>query len=75
MVSFSAVAPGPLRRGAYFLWTDNGEPISNGINGQKYLLAPGDHVLEVLMTTASGQEYRASKTINVLEKTRRGRRP
>lgn len=74
MVSFSAVAPGPLRRGAYFLWTDNGEPISNGINGQKYLLAPGKHELEVLMTTANGTEYRASKTINVLEKTRRGRR-
>ncbi|GJM25645.1 MAG: hypothetical protein DHS20C16_20600 [Phycisphaerae bacterium] len=75
MVSFSAVAPGPLRRGAYFLWTDNGEPISNGINGQKYLLAPGKHELEVLMTTAGGTEYRAKKTINVLEKTRRGRRP
>ncbi len=75
MVSFSAVAPGPLRRSAYFLWTDNGEPISNGINGQKYLLAPGKHELEVLMTTANGTEYRASKTINVLEKTRRGRRP
>ncbi|HNO76877.1 MAG TPA: hypothetical protein PKN33_02365 [Phycisphaerae bacterium] len=74
MVSFSAVAPGPLRRGAYFLWTDNGEPISNGINGQKYLLAPGKHELEVLMTTANGTEYRATKTINVLEKTRRGRR-
>ncbi len=75
MVSFSAVAPGPLRRGAYFLWTDNGEPISNGINGQKYLLAPGKHELEVLMTTANGTEYRAKKSINVLEKTRRGRRP
>ncbi|NOX60089.1 MAG: hypothetical protein GXP29_14680 [Planctomycetes bacterium] len=75
MVSFSAVAPGPLRRGAYFLWTDNGEPISNGINGQKYLLAPGEHVLAVLMTTPAGKEFRATKTIKVLERTRRGRRP
>ena len=68
LVNFSALVPGHLRRGSFFLWTDNGEPISNGINGQKYLTTPGQHVLEVLMTTADGKELRTSKTITVLER-------
>ena len=45
LVNFSALVPGHLRRGSFFLWTDNGEPISNGINGQKHLTTPGQHVL------------------------------
>lgn len=66
-VSFNAIAPERLRRGAFFLWTDNGVPISNDMNGQKYLTQPGDHLLEVLMTTADGAEYRARSTVTVLK--------
>ena len=70
-MNFSAVAPESVSRGAYFLWTDNGVPIANGLNGQKYLINPGEHVLEVMMTTAEGQRYYARKTITVLERLNR----
>ena len=69
LVSFSvATMPAAMRHGAFFLWTDNGEPISNGVNGQKFLVDPGQHRLEVLVTTANGQELRASQTVTVLER-------
>ncbi len=71
LVSYSAVVPGSKRRGAYFLWTDNGEAIANGINGQTYLTRPGDHKIEVTMTTADGKQYRASQTVTVLERITR----
>lgn len=70
-VNFSAIAPDTISRGAYFLWTDNGEPIASGINGQKYLIKPGDHVLAVTMTTAEGRRYAAKKTVTVLERLAR----
>jgi dienelactone hydrolase len=66
-VRYSVLAPEAERRGAFFLWTDNGEPISNGVNGQTYLATKGEHVLEVCMTTADGRQFRAQKTITVLE--------
>jgi hypothetical protein len=67
-LNFRALVDADLRRGAFFLWTDNGEPISNGVNGQKHLSTPGKHVIEVLMTTADGREFRARRTITVLER-------
>ncbi len=73
LINYSAIVPGKLRRGAFFLWTSNGEPISNELTGQKYLIEPGKHKLEVLMTTADGKEYRAEKTITVLERVRNER--
>ena len=71
LLSYSAVVPGSIRRGAYFLWTDNGEPVSNGINGQKYLTAPGKHRIEVLVTTADGKEWKAGQTVKVLKPVRK----
>jgi len=71
-LNFSAVAPAELARGAYFLWTDNGEPIANGVNGQKFLIAPGEHELAVTMTTAEGRRYVARRTITVLERMAKG---
>ena len=68
LVSYSASLPAHLARGAFFLWTDNGEPISNGINGQKFFSEPGTHRLEVLVTTADGREFRAAQTVTVLER-------
>jgi len=67
LISYSAVVPGTLRRGAYFLWTDNNQPIANGINGQTYLTRPGEHNIEVVMTAADGREHRAGQTVTVLE--------
>ncbi|UCG16497.1 MAG: hypothetical protein JSV19_00360 [Phycisphaerales bacterium] len=67
LISYSAVVPGSMRRGAYFLWTDNGEPIANGVNGQTYLTRPGEHRIKVVMTTADGKEYEADQTVTVLE--------
>ncbi len=68
VVSYSAALPDRIRRRAYFLWTDNDEPISNGVNGQLFLTAPGEHKIEVLVTTEDGQEYRASRVVTVLER-------
>ncbi len=69
LVSYSVgQLPARWRKGAFFLWTDNGEPISNAINGQKFLIDPGEHQLEVLVTTVDGHEYRATETITVLER-------
>jgi hypothetical protein len=56
-----------MRRGAYFLWTDNGEPIANGVNGQTYLTQPGEHRIKVVVTTADGKEYEADQAVTVLE--------
>ncbi|MCP4247058.1 MAG: hypothetical protein GY778_08405, partial [bacterium] len=68
LVSYSATLPARLQRSAFYLWTDNGEPISNGINGQKFFTEPGVHRLGVLVTTKDGQEYRAGQKITVLER-------
>ena len=68
VVSYSVALPDRLRRKAYFLWTDNNEPISNGINGQLYLTTAGEHTIQVLVTTEDGQEYRAGRTVTVLER-------
>ena len=57
-----------MSKGAFFLWTDNGEPISNAVTGQKLLTAPGAHRLEVLVTAADGTEHRAGDTVTVLER-------
>ena len=71
LVSYSVSGPAGLLNGAFFLWTDNGEPISNGINGQKFLTEPGTHRIDVLVTTADGREYRAGQTVTVLERVGR----
>lgn len=70
LVSYSALLPKSLRKEAHLLWTDNGEPISNGINGQKVLTEPGEHSLEVLVTAADGKEYRNARVITVIERMR-----
>jgi len=71
-LSFSALVPDDVARGATFLWTDNGVPIASGINGQTSMAEPGEHILEVVMTTRDGKTYSARKAINVIERLRRG---
>ena len=51
LVSYSASMPQAILRGASVLWTDNGEPISNGLNGQRVFGDPGEHRVGVMVTS------------------------
>ncbi len=68
LVRFSAIVPADLRDGGYFLWLNDDQPISNALNGQTYLDTAGRHRLELVFTTADGQQYRAIRSITVLER-------
>jgi poly(3-hydroxybutyrate) depolymerase len=65
-LGFSAECPASWRDTADFLWTLNGKPIGNGVNGQKTLAEAGEHTLGVLAVTARGETYHATRTIRVL---------
>jgi len=65
-LGFWADCPANWRETADFLWTLNGQPIGNGVNGQRTLAEAGEHTLGVLAVTAQGEEYRATRTIRVL---------
>ncbi len=68
LMSYTVQIPLEMRKGADILWIDNGEPMSRGISGQKTLTEPGRHKVEVLVVTKDNREYRASKTVTVLER-------
>ncbi len=68
LMSYTVHIPPQMRKGADVLWIDNGEPISRGISGQKTLTKPGQHKIEVLVVTRDNREFRADKTITVLER-------
>ena len=68
LMSYTVHIPPTMRKGADVLWIDNGEPISKGISGQKTLVEPGQHKIEVLVVTEDNREFRANKTITVLER-------
>jgi len=67
-MSYTVQIPAEMRKDADILWIDNGEPMSRGISGQKILTRPGQHKVEVLVVTKDNREYRASKTVTVLER-------
>lgn len=71
LISYSAVIPKHLRNGAHLLWTADGQPLSNKMNGQKVFAEPGDHTLEVRVATSDGMAYRASRIINVIARAAR----
>ncbi len=66
LVSYSATIPKNLAVGTSMLWMYDGEPISNGRNGQKVFRESGEHKLEVLIAGKDGKTYRASRTITVI---------
>ena len=68
LMSYTVQIPLDMRKDADILWIDNGEPMSRGISGQKTLTEPGRHKVEVLVVTKDHREYRASKTVTVLER-------
>jgi poly(3-hydroxybutyrate) depolymerase len=65
-LGFSADCPSDWHATADFLWTLNGDPVCNGVNGQKTLAEPGEHTLGLLVVTPDGQEHRAYRLIRVL---------
>lgn len=65
-LGFSADCPPDWHSSADFLWTLNGDPVCNGVNGQKTLSEPGEHTLGLLVVTPDGAEHRAYRLIRVL---------
>jgi len=68
-VSFAAEMPSEIAKGASCLWTDNGEPICNGLSGHKILAKPGEHSIGLLVITRNGRQYRAWTRVKVLPRT------
>jgi len=68
VLSYTVQMPPALRKGADVLWIDNGQPISRGVSGQKTLVKPGQHKIEVLVVAKDRREYRSSRTVTVLER-------
>jgi hypothetical protein len=68
LVSFTADVDAEQREGADFFWTDNGIPICSERNGQKILMEPGRHRIEVLVITKDNQEIRAGSDVTVFER-------
>ncbi len=75
-VSFRADLPvGISPTKADFLWTDNGIPICNGQTGEKILVSPGEHRIEVLVITSDNRELRGGHTVTVFRKLTNQRGP
>ncbi len=68
LLSYTVQIPTEMRKDADISWIDNGEPMSVGISGQKTLIEPGQHKVEVLVVTREHQEYRAGGIVTVLER-------
>lgn len=68
LVAFSADCPIEWQRSANFLWTLNGAPICSGPSGQKLITGAGVHTLGVVVVTADGEEHRAARRINILDR-------
>ncbi len=68
LVSYTVQIPSAMMNGARVVWYDNGEPISEGISGQKSLSTPGQHRIEAIITTSANEEVRAVKTVTVLDR-------
>lgn len=63
---YSVDCPSDWHRTADFYWTLDGKKIGLGVNGQRTIAAPGDHMLGLLVVTSDGTEHRASRRIRVL---------
>lgn len=75
-VSFRADLPvGVSPTKADFLWTDNGIPICNGQTGEKILVSPGEHRIEVLVITNDNRELRGGRKVTVFRRLTNQRGP
>jgi len=68
LVSYTVQIPSAMTGGSRVVWYDNGQPISEGISGQKSLTTPGQHRIEAIITTRDNSEVRAVKTVTVLDR-------
>jgi predicted esterase len=67
-VSYTVQLPPDVLEGARVVWTDNGEPISEGVSGQRSLVTAGQHRLEVRVVARDAREFLGSKTVTVLDR-------
>ncbi|MBU0637975.1 MAG: hypothetical protein KKB50_03860 [Planctomycetes bacterium] len=74
-LGFWAECPPSWQRTANFLWTLDGVPICNGVNGQKTLAEPKEYTLGLRVVTADDEEYRAARLIRVLPRLNAGKLP
>jgi hypothetical protein len=66
-VQYSVELPRGITDGADFLWTDNGDWMSDEPYGSKVLDSPGLHRICVLIVTRDNISYRGQATVHVLE--------
>ncbi len=66
LLVYSAECPADWHRSADFYWTLDGRNIGHGVNGQRTIVQPGDHKLELLVVTQDGTEHRAARRVRVL---------
>lgn len=66
LLGFSAECPSDWLTAADFLWTLDGIPVGNSVNGQTTITSPGEHTLALLVVTDAGEEFRRQRTIRVL---------
>lgn len=66
LITYTADCPVAWQHTAKFHWTLDGQPIGQGVNGQRTIPAPGDYKLGLLVVTDQGKEHRVSRRIRVL---------
>lgn len=66
LLGYSAECPSDWLEAADFLWTLDGVPVGNGVNGQKTIFDAGEHTLALLIVTGNGEEHRVQRTVRVL---------
>lgn len=65
-LAFSVDCPSDWLQTAQFLWTVDGVAACSGVNGQKTITEPGDHLVGLLVVTRTGEEFRSSRRVRVL---------
>lgn len=67
--NFAAECPPDWERTADFHWTMNGKPLGTGARGVTTISDPGEFALGLLVVTADGKEYRASRLVRVVSRS------
>lgn len=66
LLGYWADCPADWRSNARFDWVMNGESIGSGLQGQRTLGKAGEYELVLTVTTPDGQQYRATRKVDVL---------
>ena len=65
-IGYSADVKKEISRDSNYIWTLDGEPVGNRINGQRTLNEVGEHTLGLLVLEPNGKEHRAYRLVRVL---------